>query len=277
MIAGPNGSGKSTLTNALMAAPGVDLPSHYINADELQRRQRIADVAVAQRKASEARRKAQAKGRDFMYETVMSHPSKLAELQLAREAGYHVTIHFVSTRHADINVERVALRVAAGGHPVPEERVRQRHARTMALAPSALGYADDALVFDNSRRGREGGLQLQAHLVEGELVLCSAEPADWVAALATAVHDRATELSRLHKHAKEAGLPLMLARLDGGMSIGPLERMGQHHVLQFDLQSRVLLAHDRALLPAETELHEGRSYRLGYLEGVSSIEAIDAA
>lgn len=276
MIAGPNGSGKSTLTNALMAAPGVDLPSHYINADELQARQKIASAAVAQRKAAEARRKAQAKGRDYMYETVMSHPSKLAELQLAREADYHVTIHFVSTRHADINVERVALRVAAGGHPVPEDRVRERHARTMALAASALGYADDALVFDNSRRGREGGLQLQAHLVDGELVLCSAEPADWVTALSTAVHERGAELARMHESAQARGLPLMLARLDGGMSIGPLETLGNHHVLQFDLQTRVLLAHDRALLPP-IELHQGRSYRIGYLEGVSSLEAIDAA
>ena len=35
-----------------------------------------------------------------MYETVMSHPSKIAELQQAKAAGYHVTIHLQTCRLA---------------------------------------------------------------------------------------------------------------------------------------------------------------------------------
>jgi predicted ABC-type ATPase len=276
MMAGPNGSGKSTLTDALMAAPGVDLPAIYINADELQRKQKIADAAVAQRKATEARARARAKARDFMYETVMSHPSKLAELQQARAEGYHVTIHFVSTRHADINVHRVALRVAAGGHPVPEARLRQRHLRTMALAPLAIGLADEALVFDNSLRGSEGGLRLQAQLMNGALLLCTSQPEAWVAELAVNVRERTAELPWLHDEAQARQLPLVVARLDGGRTVGPIEIAGRHHVLQHDLQGRVLVLHDRTLLPADAALAIGRHCCIDYLEGVGSVEPVAA-
>lgn len=276
MIAGPNGSGKSTLIDALMAAPGVDLPAIYINADELQRKQKIADAAVAQRKAADARARARAKGRDFMYETVMSHPSKLAELQQARAEGYHVTVHFVSTRHADINVHRVALRVAAGGHAVPEARMRQRYARTMTLAPLAMGFADEALVFDNSRRGVEGGLRLQAQLMGGQLVLSSKDPEDWVAELTIRVRERRAEAARMRDEAETQGLPLVLARLDGGLTIGPLHWLGEHHAMQLDTQTRTLVLHDRTLLPPDVPLQPAHSYRIGYLEGVSSLEPVAA-
>jgi len=276
MIAGPNGSGKSTLTDALMAAPGVELPALYINADELQRKQKIPSAAVAQRKAAQARARACAKRRDFMFETVMSHPSKLAELQQARAGGYRVTIHFVSTRHADINVQRVALRVAAGGHPVPEARTRQRYARTMALAPLAIGHADEALVFDNSRRGSEGGLQLQAQLVNGELLLSTDQPEAWVAELALRVRERTAELAGLHEAAQARELPLVQARLDGGRSLGPVEIAGRHHFLQHDVQAGVLVVHDRALLPVDTVLVPGQRCCISYLEGVSTLELLGA-
>ena len=50
MVAGPNGSGKSTLTDALRASPDVQLPTAYINADEIQRAQGF-DSATAQKAA----------------------------------------------------------------------------------------------------------------------------------------------------------------------------------------------------------------------------------
>jgi hypothetical protein len=48
MVAGPNGSGKSTLTDSLRASPDIQLPGVCINADEIQRSQRL-DVVDAQR------------------------------------------------------------------------------------------------------------------------------------------------------------------------------------------------------------------------------------
>jgi predicted ABC-type ATPase len=158
MVAGPNGSGKSTLIAGLRDA-GFALPALYINADDLQRAHGLT-AERAQQLAEELRTKAIANREPVMYETVASHPSKIAELQRARAAGFRITLLLVATDDPALNVERVRDRVAAGGHDVPEDRIRARYERTLALFASALRFADEALVYDNSldaARSRAGG------------------------------------------------------------------------------------------------------------------------
>ena len=197
MVAGPNGSGKSTLITALRADPRFDLPALYINADDLQRQHNI-DARQAQQLANDLRSQAIAARQDVMYETVMSHPSKLVELQQAKDAGYHITVLLVATNDPAINVERVAARVAGGGHNVPEDRTRDRYARTLALAPIAIGYANQAYVFDNTRGGDTGGgLSQQAGLIGDRLVMTGATAAPWVRRVVEQVNARAAELNSL--------------------------------------------------------------------------------
>jgi predicted ABC-type ATPase len=80
----------------------------------------------------------------------MSHPSKLEVLVRARQAGFFILVYFVGIEDPQINVERVALRVAQGGHDVPLERIRPRWVRSMNQAAAAILLADQAYVFDNS-------------------------------------------------------------------------------------------------------------------------------
>jgi predicted ABC-type ATPase len=56
----------------------------------------------------------------------------------------------------DIDVERVRLRVAKGGHAVPEDKIRERYYRSLEQLPWFLRQADRATLFDNS--GREARL-----------------------------------------------------------------------------------------------------------------------
>jgi len=273
MVCGPNGSGKSTLTNALRAAAGVQLPKTYINADDIQRERQI-EPASAQQAAAEWRAQAIAGRRDVMYETVMSHPSKVSELQLAKAAGFRIAVHAVATEDPAINVQRVALRVAAGGHDVPEERTRQRYARTMALLPAAIGYADEALAFDNSARGDEGGLKLQAQIVDGRLVLATDRPAAWVAQLVARVEERRIEAEQIRHVAEARALTLQAADLHRGRSQGPIEFAGRHFVLQQDLVRQVHVLHDRLLLPATMPLLRGAHVLVAYSEGVSVVDVL---
>jgi len=46
----------------------------------------------------------------------------------------------------------VAARVAAGGHSVPEDKIRGRFRRLWALVADAIELADTATVYDNSQR-----------------------------------------------------------------------------------------------------------------------------
>jgi len=49
------------------------------------------------------------------------------------------------------SVQRVAHRAAAGGHDVPEEKIRSRYVRLWPLVADAVVRADLTHVFDNSR------------------------------------------------------------------------------------------------------------------------------
>jgi predicted ABC-type ATPase len=50
----------------------------------------------------------------------------------------------------EYSVERVRLRVAAGGHDVPEEKIRSRWQRLWDNVVAMIELADSAEVFDNS-------------------------------------------------------------------------------------------------------------------------------
>ena len=70
--------------------------------------------------------------------------------ELARAAGYSVALHALLIPE-DLAVHRVAHRVSAGGHPVPEDKIRGRYARLWPLVAAGILAADSAHVYDNSQ------------------------------------------------------------------------------------------------------------------------------
>jgi predicted ABC-type ATPase len=143
VYAGPNGSGKS------MIAGKVPRVGAYVNADDLKRERGLSDIEAA--KMAEAQRNALLGARaSFTFETVMSTDRNLILLQKAKESGYSIECIYVLTCSADINVARVRARVAAGGHGVPEDKIRGRYERALALLPDLIGACGRIIVFDNS-------------------------------------------------------------------------------------------------------------------------------
>src|SRR5947207_7390819 len=148
MVAGPNGAGKTTLTKSLREQ-GIDF-GEYINPDDIALELEGSyeeRVAEAQRVADYRRDECIAAKRSFSFETVMSHPSKVEILHRARAAGFFTQLFFVGIDDPRTNVERVALRVAQGGHDVPEDRIVARWHRTMGLLARAADAADRSFVF----------------------------------------------------------------------------------------------------------------------------------
>ncbi len=94
-------------------------------------------------------------GVSFSIETVMSHPSKLNLMRLAKEKGYRVYLYYVSTLSAEVNVGRVRTRVAEGGHNVDEDKIRSRYSRSMEQLSDAIRLSDRAYIFDNSGKSYE--------------------------------------------------------------------------------------------------------------------------
>jgi predicted ABC-type ATPase len=71
-------------------------------------------------------------------------------LRRAKAAGYEIRSVFVLTASASLNVARVRARVAAGGHSVPEAKIRARHTRSLTNLPELVTLSDIAIVVDNT-------------------------------------------------------------------------------------------------------------------------------
>jgi predicted ABC-type ATPase len=97
---------------------------------------------------------------------VFSHPSKLDLIGAARTAGFTAVVHALLIPE-DLAVERVRHRVLAGGHDVPEAKVRQRHRRLWGLVADGIAAADISTVYDNSRLR---GPRIVAQLHTGQAV-----------------------------------------------------------------------------------------------------------
>lgn len=144
VFAGPNGSGKTTITGMAKTV------GEYINADDIKRTTLCTDIEAAQ-KAEELREKMILEKKDFTFETVLSTDRNLLLLKKAKEQGYFVRCIYVLTANADINVARVSARQAIGGHGVPEDKIRSRYSKALALIPQLIEVCDVLHVYDNTK------------------------------------------------------------------------------------------------------------------------------
>lgn len=148
VVAGPNGCGKSTLIQNRFRGLRV------IDPDAIARR--IApdapeDAAImAGREAIRERRAAIVAGESFVVETTLSGGSVLRLMEQAKARGYRVELHFVCVDSADESLDRVASRVAQGGHDVASEDVRRRFVRAQENLAVAIATSDEARLYDNA-------------------------------------------------------------------------------------------------------------------------------
>jgi predicted ABC-type ATPase len=163
LVIGPNGAGKSTFVR-LVLAPAWPAAT-FVNADVIAAQRWPDDPEGhsydAARVAADTRARLIELHQPLIAETVFSHPSKLDLIAVARNAGYYVAVHVLLVPE-DLAVARVAARVDAGGHSVPESKIRQRHQRLWPLVADAISAADTAAVYDNSRCDGPEGVALFA-------------------------------------------------------------------------------------------------------------------
>jgi predicted ABC-type ATPase len=146
-IAGPNGAGKTTFFHAHLAAAGL----RFVNADVLATELAVGPYEAA-RLADALRQALVERGESFVFETVFSDPvgDKVAFLAEAARCGYVVVLCYIGLSDAGQSVERVAMRVAQGGHDVPDDKLRSRFPRTLANLQAAIARLPHVLIYDNS-------------------------------------------------------------------------------------------------------------------------------
>jgi predicted ABC-type ATPase len=150
-IAGPNGAGKSTFYELHVAATAL----RFVNADVIARALTL-DAYVAASVAASLREELLGRRESFAFETVFSDPAgdKLEFLRRAAKAGYNVILCFVGISDTAMSEERVAVRVAEGGHDVPSDKIHARFPRVLTNLQRALTELPSVWVFDNDEYER---------------------------------------------------------------------------------------------------------------------------
>lgn len=151
VLAGVNGAGKSSVIGARLAANDID----WFNPDEYTR-----GLIAHGSSPGEANARAWEYGRerleeairtrvDFAFETTLG--GKTISSLLRRAAATHdVHVLYVGLASIDLHLQRVALRVSRGGHPIPEQKVRERWQASRANLCRLVPVLASLQVFDNS-------------------------------------------------------------------------------------------------------------------------------
>ena len=169
VLAGVNGSGKSSIGGANLRANGQD----WYNPNELAREMQLSfpdrrpeDInSLVWREGLERLKYAINSNTNFAFETTLGGRTISATLLDAIAAGVQVNIWYCGLESPELHIERVAARVARGGHDIPENLIRERYQTSMRnlcrLAPGLNRLA----VYDNSAPLGEDGLPKLRELI----------------------------------------------------------------------------------------------------------------
>ncbi|MBV8519600.1 MAG: zeta toxin family protein [Acidobacteria bacterium] len=196
VLAGVNGAGKSSVGGARLK----DLGRDYFNPDVVAREIRETTGCSLEEANSQAwqegkRRLEQAirARRNFAFESTLGAHTMPAILTDAARQGFRVVVWFVGLSSPEKHIERVRLRVEAGGHDIPEAKIRDRWNTSRQNIIDLLPSLEELKVFDNSadRDPVTGELpppRLLLHWRNGAVVESAAEPPEWAKPILDSAH-----------------------------------------------------------------------------------------
>jgi predicted ABC-type ATPase len=152
VLGGPNGAGKSTAASVVLPA-GIN----FLNADEVAKTLpgypspsvdlEAGRIVLTRMDELEFHRQ------DFAIETTLASRSLAARVGRLRSSGYLFRLIYIWSASAEFSVERVAQRVQAGGHDIPEDVIRRRYRASLRnLVALYLPLADLWDIHDNTGR-----------------------------------------------------------------------------------------------------------------------------
>ena len=128
IIAGPNGAGKTTFAREYL--PKESGCPIFVNADLIAGGlspflPEVAAVRAGRLMSKEISNHAK-KGESFAFETTLAGRGYVKRIKKWRADGYSVKLIFLSLATPEEAIDRVNLRVAQGGHNIPEAVIRRR-------------------------------------------------------------------------------------------------------------------------------------------------------
>lgn len=153
VFGGCNGSGKTTLATKILSSLNNQL--EFVNADiiatEMNPNNVDAMAIQASRLMIERLNTLFRQGENFAFETTLAARTFAQFLRKCKAQGYRINLIYVWLESAELAVNRVAQRVASGGHNIPENIIRRRYERGKKnFVELYLPLADRFQAYNNS-------------------------------------------------------------------------------------------------------------------------------
>jgi predicted ABC-type ATPase len=159
VLAGVNGAGKSSIGGHLLEREGLT----WFNPDTFARELKTAtacdqETANAQAWQEGMRRldEALTKGLNYAFETTLGGGTVTAEILEATKT-HDVLIWFCGLSSPELHIARVQARVVAGGHPIPEKKIRERYPLAQLNLIKLMPHVAYIKVYDNSTEAAADG------------------------------------------------------------------------------------------------------------------------
>lgn len=179
VIAGVNGAGKSSVAGEAILGTGGVFYNPDAAARELRGSNPLLTIEQANAQAWELGRRglerALAKGEFFAFESTLGANTIPAMLLAGARQGAEIHILYIGLASPELHLRRVASRVAAGGHDIAEQKIRERYTTSRENLIRLMPHLASLRVYDNSaeadpKRGRAPALTLLLHRVAGKVL-----------------------------------------------------------------------------------------------------------
>lgn len=154
VLAGVNGAGKSSLGGVAFQASGAEFFNPDVAAARLREQQPALSASQANGLAWTLGRRglerALTEGVSYAFETTLGGNSIARLLLEGARNGAEVHVWFAGLSTPELHLRRIAARVAAGGHDIPETKVRERFDASRSNLVKLMPVLASLRVYDNS-------------------------------------------------------------------------------------------------------------------------------
>jgi predicted ABC-type ATPase len=180
VVAGVNGAGKSSIGGAIFQHRNLPYFNPDLAARDLLRENPSLGLEVANGHAWEMGRRglerALREGANFAFETTLGANTITDMLVAGARAGAQVHVWYAGLDSPALHLQRVRARVAAGGHDIPEHKIRERFTSSRMNLVRLLPHLASLRLYDNTveadpKAGQPPRPVLLLHLRAGRVVL----------------------------------------------------------------------------------------------------------